>query len=192
MDYSAFDQLIVIAYELLATAKVNGNTGYYNTESVAKLQAAYDAAMLIDESATFDELSEAYNALDTAIKDFQTNGRNPGGAPSDTPNTDLTEEILIEASDFSRLDPSVTTRFATPANWSVENFRIPNGGDGIKNGIDRHPGYDCLSIGIWNDLGNNEEGNPANARLYRTVTLQPGRYYFGAQYNTTYSLNEKA
>lgn len=127
-----------------------------------------------------------------AVKDFLENGKNAGGQPEKIDATDITEEYLIERADFTRADQTVATRFATPANWTVENFLIDKGGEGVKNGIDKYPGYNCLSIGIWDDLGNNEEGDAANARLYRKVTLPAGKYYWGAEYNTTYNMSSRA
>ena len=96
---------------------------------------------------------------------------------------DLTEEKLIEAAAFSTT--SMGNRYGTPANWTVENYNIPNG-DGNRNGIDSYPGYKCLSLGVWGDRNNNEGGAAllANARIYRQVTLDEGRYYFGAQYDS--------
>ena len=46
---------------------------------------------------------------------------------------------------------STTNRYGTPLYWTVENYFIPNETDGNRNGLDRHPGYDCLTLGIWDD-----------------------------------------
>lgn len=102
----------------------------------------------------------------------------------------LTTEYLIEASDFTR-SAGGSNRFGKPANWTVENFNIPNGGDGTKQGLDKYSGKDALMLGVWNDAGNNE-GDISNARIYRRITLPAGNYYFCAAYNTTYNISDKA
>lgn len=192
MDFDALNELVGSAFETLGKAKVNYNTGFYKKEAADRLQAAIEAAEEISEDSTPDEFSEAYSTLQGAVKDFLENGKNAGGQPEKIDATDITEEYLIERADFTRADQTVATRFAAPANWTVENFLIDKGGEGVKNGIDKYPGYNCLSIGIWDDLGNNEEGDAANARLYRKVTLPAGKYYWGAEYNTTYNMSSRA
>ena len=103
--------------------------------------------------------------------------------------TDITKDKLIQASRFSRISgQSTTTRYGTPMNWKVENYTIPAGGDGTRNGLDRYPGYDCLSLGVWDDRQNNTQGNLSQARIYREVDLAAGRYYFGAAYEANYQL----
>src|SRR5574344_1504079 len=191
MDFDALDELILKADEYCNGSTVNTNTGFYKKEAIDKLKTALDAAMKVDENSNSDQILTAYNTLNSAINDFLQNGKNEGGAPSESKNKDVTTDYLLESEKFSRADASVTTRFASPLNWTVENFKIPNGNSGTKNGIDKYPGYDCLSIGIWDDKQNNEDGDISNARIYRAVHLQAGRYYFGAQYNTTYSMNDK-
>ena len=105
--------------------------------------------------------------------------------------TDITKEFLVQASSFSRVSgQSTSTRYGTPANWTVENYRIPAGNDGVRNGLDRYPGYDCLTLGVWGDRQNNTEGDLTNARVYRRVALDAGRYYFGATYEANYQLAE--
>ena len=105
--------------------------------------------------------------------------------------TDITKEFLVQASSFSRVSgQSTSTRYGTPANWTVENYRIPAGNDGVRNGLDRYPGYDCLTLGVWGDRQNNTEGDLSNARVYRKVALDAGRYYFGATYEANYQLAE--
>jgi len=135
-------------------------------------------------------VSEAYNALSEALADFLQNGKNVGGEPEKLDATDLTVEKLHEASAFIRDDESITTRFAKPKYWTVENFSIPNGGDGTKQGLDKYPGYDCLMLGIWGDRSNNEEGDLGNARIYQKVHLDAGRYYFGNTFQTRYNLSQ--
>ena len=103
--------------------------------------------------------------------------------------TDITTDKLIQASRFSRISgQSTTTRYGTPKNWTVENYKIPAGGDGTRNGLDRYPGYDCLSLGVWDDRQNNTQGDLSQARIFRKVDLAAGRYYFGAAYEANYQL----
>lgn len=170
--------------------KVNQNTGFYSVTALAQLQQAIADTKAVSESADYETISDAYNALNAAYTDFKENGKNVGGQPELLDATDITEEKLTEASGFSRADAIITTRFATPKYWTVENFQIPNGGDGTKNGLDKYPGYDCLMLGIWNDRDNNESGNLANARVYQKVHLEAGRYYFGHTLNTIYNLTK--
>lgn len=170
----------------------NDNTGYYSAAAYETLKQVLDEAGTLDASSSMEEVTAMYNAVNDAYTFFLENGKNAGGQPEKIDATDITEEYLIERADFTRADQTVATRFATPANWTVENFLIDKGGEGVKNGIDKYPGYNCLSIGIWDDLGNNEEGDAANARLYRKVTLPAGKYYWGAEYNTTYNMSSRA
>ena len=141
-------------------------------------------------TADYDEVSNAYNSLSEALANFLQNGRNPGGQPDKMGATDLTIDKLHEASNFARADETVTTRFAAPQYWTVDNFYIPNGGEGTKQGLDKYPGYDCLALGIWNDRDNNQAGDLTDARIYQTVALDAGRYYFGNTFETRYSLHQ--
>ncbi|MBO4444170.1 MAG: alpha-L-fucosidase [Bacteroidaceae bacterium] len=109
----------------------------------------------------------------------------------DLTQTDITEEMLVQASRFARISgQSTSTRYGTPANWTVENYAIPAGNDGTRKGLDRYPGYDCLTLGVWDDRQNNTQGNLSNARVYRRVALDAGRYYFGAAYEANYQLSQ--
>ncbi len=74
----------------------------------------------------------------------------------------------------------------------VENFSIPNGGDGTKQGLDKYSGKDALMLDVWNDRASNQNGNLSNAHIYRKVKLQKGLYYFGAGFNANYGLTEQA
>ena len=47
-------------------------------------------------------------------------------------------------------------------------------------------------LGVWNDRRASRGGDLSNARLYRKVKLDAGRYYFGAKYNAIYSLEKDA
>ena len=75
-------------------------------------------------------------------------------------------------------------RFGTPASWTVENYEIDNGGDGVKRGIDRYPGYNCLQLGRWEESAvKMQAADHQNSRLYQRLTLPEGRYYLGATYH---------
>lgn len=105
-----------------------------------------------------------------------------------TTQTDITKEKLEEVNKFSRVSgQSATNRYGTPQYWTVENYLIPTG-EGTRNGLDRYPGYDCLTLGVWGDRHNNTQGNLADARIYRKVKLDAGHYYFGATYEANYQL----
>lgn len=192
LSHGDFEDLKELVKKTLDEAVLGVNTGQTSQYAIDKLQAALDAASVITDENSVEERTKAYKELNMAYEEYLNNGRVPGGAPNEVGCTDVTTDFLVEADKFSRADAGVTTRFASPANWTVENFKIPNGNDGIKNGLDKYPGYDCLSLGVWNDRGNNEEGSLSDARIYRKVHLAAGRYYFGASYNTTYNVSSEA
>ncbi len=167
------------------------NTGYYNRSA---WQAMYDRCYeLMDQIGSFTPEEE--NALYYQVKEewesYLAQARNPGGAPANMPYEDVTEQYLIEASDFTRAEGG-EQRFGKPEYWTVENFNIPNGGDGVKQGLDRYEGRDALMLGVWNDAGSNREGDLANARIYRQIHLAPGKYYFGAAFNACYQVSPNA
>ena len=88
------------------------------------------------------------------------------------------------------MDASVNTRFTYPLNWTSENFGIESFTEGTRGGLDKWPGFDCLGIGVWDDKANNVLGSDlTNTRLYRKVTLDAGRYFFGAAYDAVYNMN---
>ncbi len=190
ITYSKLSALIGTVEEQMGSVKVNENTGHYSQAAYDQLQQVLASAKSVKESDSYETVSEAYNTLSEALNDFLSNGRNPGGEPEKLNAVDITEDKLHEASGFSREDKSVSTRFAKPEFWTVENFSIPNGGDGTKQGLDKYPGYDCLMLGIWGDRGNNEEGDLSNARIYQKVHLEAGRYYFGNTFQTRYNLSK--
>lgn len=164
------------------------NTGNYSQMAFDKMQDAFDNAKKIAESdiddakdSAFVALSEAWNNL---IGSRSANGKIESGS-----TTDLTTEELVENNNFSRADNS-SSRFGTPKNWTVENFNIPqNNNDGTKNGIDKYPGYNCLMLGVWDDAQNSKDGDLSNARIYRKVHLEPGRYFFGGSFQTHYQIS---
>ena len=131
-------------------------------------------------------------SLHKAYQNLQENGRIEGGKPANKAAQDITKQYLVETDRFSRADPAVRARFAAPKYWTVENFNIPNGRDGVKSGLDKYDGPDALMLGVWNDRERNNKGELNNARIYRTVTLAPGKYYFGATLSTITRMPEQA
>jgi hypothetical protein len=73
---------------------------------------------------------------------------------------------------------------------SLNNNNAYNGNNGVRGGLDKYPGNDCLMLGVWNDRHESRGGDLKNARISRTVTLEPGKYYFGAAFETVSGLSE--
>ena len=167
------------------------NTGKINPTKIEQLREAVVKAKGVTAGSSDEECVAAREALTTAYRSFLNDGVNKGGAFSGVIEANLTTEYLIEASDFTR-SAGDTKRFGAPKYWTVENFDIPNGNDGTKHGLDKYSGREALMLGVWNDAGSNTTGNLSNARIYRKITLPAGKYYFGAAYNTTYSISSEA
>jgi alpha-L-fucosidase len=73
----------------------------------------------------------------------------------------------------------------------VENYNIRSNTEGVRGGLDKWPGTDHLTLGVWDDKQNAPtEADIANARIYRLVELPAGSYFFGATYETIYNLGE--
>ena len=167
------------------------NTGKYNKGKLEALLVNIGKATDALETASDEELDAIREALASEYRAILNDGVNKGGAFNGVIEENLTTEYLIEASNFTR-SAGGSYRFGAPKYWTVENFDIPNGGDGTKHGLDKYTGREALMLGVWNDAGNNTTGDLSNARIYRKVTLPAGKYYFGAAYNTTYNINSEA
>ena len=167
------------------------NTGKYNPAKLDQLREAIAKAKSVPAGSSDGVCDAAREELAAAYRLFLSDGVNKGGAFSGVIEANLTTQYLIEASDFTR-SAGGSSRFGKPAYWTVENFNIPNGGDGTKQGLDKYTGREALMLGVWNDAGNNTTGDLSNARIYRKITLPAGKYYFGAAYNTTYNINSEA
>ena len=192
--YEQFQQMISDAESLVNNPSLQVhpfNTGKVNTAKLEAFQAAIAEAQTLSASASESELAAAREALAAAYREFQANGLNRGGVFSGVLEEDKTTDYFVEATGFTR-SAGGTNRFGKPANWTVENFNIPNGGDGTKQGLDKYSGNEALMLGVWNDAGSNTSGDLSNARIYRRVSLPAGRYYFGAAYNAAYQLSEQA
>lgn len=171
-------------------AMVGENTGKLNAQKVQQFNDCLTACAKKAKEDGADHM-DMVAQLNKAYHELKVNGMNKAGAPEMGGALDLTTQLLLEKSRFSRVQGG-EARFGKPRNWTVENFVIPNGGDGVKQGLDCYSGTDCLMLGVWNDRRASRGGDLANARLYRKVKLDAGRYYFGAKYNTLYSLESDA
>ena len=177
--------------DVLATKIHPYNTGMLNSTKLDQLRTAIAQAKSVPAGLSDEEYETARLALSDAYHVFENDGMNKGGAFNGVIEENLTAQYLVEASGFTR-SAGGNSRFGAPANWTVENFDIPNGGDGTKHGLDKYSGNEALMLGVWNDAGNNTTGNLGNARIYRKVTMPAGKYYFGAAYNTTYNISQQA
>ena len=167
------------------------NTGKYNKTKLEALREKINSAKNAMETASDDELNSLRESLAADYRTFLVDGVNKGGAFNGVIEENLTTQYLVEASNFTR-EAGGNNRFGAPKYWTVENFDIPNGNDGTKHGLDKYSGREALMLGVWNDAGRNTTGDLSNARIYRKVTLPAGKYYFGAAYNTTYSISNEA
>ena len=167
------------------------NTGMINSAKLNQLRTAIEKAKAVPSGSSEDDYEAARQALSEAYHAFEADGLNKGGAFNGVIEENVTTQYLIEGSNFTR-SAGGTSRFGAPQNWTVENFNIPNGGDGTKHGLDKYSGNDALMLGVWNDAGSNNAGSLTNARIYRKVTMPAGKYYFGAAYNTTYNMSQQA
>lgn len=156
------------------------NTGMIDSKALSEFEAVAESL----QSSTLEDIM----TLNTKYAEFCKTAVIGGEKPASPDFRDMTESLLKEKKDFSR-KPDTETRFGTPANWNVDNFHIPNGKDGTKNGIDRYTGRNSLMLGVWDDRQNAKSADLKNARIYRTIRLEPGTYYFGASFNTVYNLN---
>ena len=196
-DHSAYEQLQklitgVDAYvQSVALSTHPYNTGKLNPAKLDQLREALAEAKLVPVGSPDETCIAAREALAAAYRLFLSDGVNKGGAFNGVIEANLTTQHLVEASNFTR-SAGGNSRFGKPKYWTVENFNIPNGNDGIKQGLDKYSGREALMLGVWNDAGNNTTGDLSNARIYRKITLPAGKYYFGAAYNTTYSISSEA
>jgi hypothetical protein len=196
-DRSAYELLqelieaVESASQSAASSTQPYNTGKLSPARLDQLRAAITKAKSVPVGSADGELVAARETLMAAYRSFLSDGVNKGGAFQGVIDANLTTQYLMEASDFTR-SAGGTKRFGAPKYWTVENFDIPNGNDGTKHGLDKYSGREALMLGVWNDAGNNTTGNLSNARIYRKITLPAGKYYFGAAFNTTYSISSEA
>ncbi len=174
--------------------QANYNTGKYNRTALNKLQDEVNAAGNLSADASQADIEAAFEALQTAYQTFLSSGRNAGGVPDMAGATDITTDKLHENGPFEpTTETAMNDRFGKPYYWTVENFNITQGGtQGNKQGLDRNPGYWSLYLGLWDDRGSNTEGDLTNSRIYQTVRLAAGRYFFGARYQNHYNVSPRA
>lgn len=192
ITYDKLQGLISSVEEAVGNLAINDNSGFYSISAFADLQKAIQTARTTPSDADQGAIESAYNLLNEQYNDFLLNGKNKGGLADELNSKDITIEMLKEKDEFSRANTSENSRFSSPAYWTVENFSVDNGNSGIKGGLDNNPGYECLYLGLWDDRDKNLEGDLADARIYQTVPLEAGKYYFGAVFQTHYNLNDKA
>ncbi len=159
-------------------ASVSENTGKRSKKNYEALDKLVDEALACKKEDGTARLNTMREALAAAYQKL-ANERVGGSVATWVAANDMTKELLVEANHFSRSDQA-GTRYGTPKYWTVENYNIPDGSQGIRHGIDNYPGYNCLNLGVWDNRQDNTEGNLANARIYRKVRLLAGRYFFGA------------
>ena len=165
---------------------IGENTGQYKADVVASFNAYLkECAQLAgaDNAARAAKMKE----LNQKFVEFRHNAMHRAGHPEREGAQDVTEKYLVEKKDFAR-KVAGDTRFGAPKHWKVDNYGVPNGREGVKQGIDRHPGYDCLMLGVWSDRNNATVADMSNARIYRKVRLEAGKYYFGASFESHYNL----
>lgn len=170
------------------TALAGENTGNINAGKLQEFTNILNECAKVETSTQIEKVAE----LNRAFAEFQKESIIRAVAPDMAAVVkDLTSELLVEGENFTRQQGG-ECRFGKPRYWTVENFVVPNGNDGVKNGLDRYTGKDCLMLGVWNDRNASCGGELENARIYRKVKLDAGRYYFGAKYNTTYNVGKDA
>ena len=125
---SAYDLLqdVILSVEAEATAAESRvqayNTGKLSPAKLTQLREAVAKAKSVSVGLADGEYEAAREALTAAYRSFKNDGVNKGGAFTGVIEENLTTQYLVEASDFAR-SAGGTSRFGTPANWTVENFR---------------------------------------------------------------------
>ena len=192
--YEVLQQIITEmeeAIELAAAQAQPYNTGKINPAKLEQLRVAIAKAKTVASTAAEADIIAARETLASAYHAFASDGLNKGGAFNGVINENLTTQYFVEGSNFTR-SAGGNSRFGAPKYWTVENFNIPNGDDGTKQGLDKYSGNEALMLGVWNDASKNTSGDLSKARIYRKVTMPAGKYYFGAAYNTTYNMSQQA
>ena len=176
---------------IITTAKTTKATtqGYYEKSEIALLQEALTENKVVTITSSAEEILAAYYALQQALSRFESEGYITGGPIHHKEMTqNVTAKYLVEARMFSRAEgDNVARRFGKPLNWTVENFYVDNGNNGVKEGIDTYTGSNSLSLGVWDD-SSNAQGDLRQCKLYRTVYLPKGKYFLGGNYNSNLNL----
>lgn len=105
--------------------------------------------------------------------------------------TDITNDMLHECGPFlPTTETAMNDRFAKPLYWKVDNFDIEQDGtQGNKQGLDKYSNDYNLYLGLWGDR-NKSLVNLNDSRIYQTVSLPKGRYYFGANFQNTWGVDK--
>jgi hypothetical protein len=184
MNHGKLQELIGELSAKAEVVKVGNNTGHYTAATLDALKEAISEARQVPENASVEQIVAAYEALTKAYDAFLHAGRIKGTTYDATDATDITEQGLVEIYGFTRKEGG-NDRFGTPLYWTVENYGIPSNSEGVRGGLDKWPGRDNLTLGVWDDKQNAPETSDiTNARVYRRVALDAGTYFFGAIYNT--------
>ena len=184
MNHGKLQELIGELSAKAEVVKVGNNTGHYTAATLDALKEAISEARKVPANASVEQIVAAYDALTKAYDAFLNAGRIKGTTYDATDATDITEQGLVEIYGFTRKEGG-DDRFGTPLYWTVENYGIPSNSEGVRGGLDKWPGRDNLTLGVWDDKQNAPETSDiTNARVYRRVALDAGTYFFGAIYNT--------
>ena len=162
------------------------NSGKYNSAKLSVLEETVAELKNADTSSE-EAIDAALKELRESYQDFLKTGLNKGGLLTEPIAANLTGATLVEGENFSG---TLGGRYGKLDNWIVENYNIPNS-SGDRQGLDNYNNVRGISLGVWNDKGDNN-GDLTNARIYRKVVLKPGKYFFGAAYNSIYGCNDKA
>ena len=162
------------------------NSGKYNSAKLSVLEETVAELKNADTSSE-EAIDAALKELRESYQDFLKTGLNEGGLLTEPIAANLTGATLVEGENFSG---TLGGRYGKLDNWIVENYNIPNS-SGDRQGLDNYNNVRGISLGVWNDKGDNN-GDLTNARIYRKVVLKPGKYFFGAAYNSIYGCNDKA
>ena len=194
--YKEVQTLVRTAKTLLTKAQKNMGTapGQYKESLVDALSAALTTADGLSATSPADALNAAYATIADAYSALEIRGLNEvfntqgESVRAKSGGTDVTRKYLSQANGFTRSDARNASgdyyRFGTPKFWTVENYEIQLGSDGVKRGIDNYPGYNCLQLGRWEESASKmNDADHANERLYQRVTLPAGRYFLGAKYH---------
>lgn len=167
--------------------RFGNDSGQFTPEAYAEICEKAEEA---NKGVSKIEASEIMPLYFTLKRDWETflASRNPGCLCPEGFDDNQTRIALVESERFSPADPTTTSRFTSPQYWTVENYEVPAGNEGVRSGLDNYSEEYSLNLGVWDDRFLNSQGDISDARIYRKVSLQPGVYFFGAHYNALYQM----
>lgn len=178
--YEQLQELIQQIDEFVAayTPTSEYNSGKFSETAMASVEDLLTDAKALSSMTDDETLTQSFQELNQGYQELIDNMRNPGGDLG-TEGEDLTEEKLIEATDFSRCDPDLgegTTRFGLLGEpWFVTD-NILNQDNYTHGGFDSYDGNRFISIEKW------APSAPAieNGKIYQTTNaeLPAGKYTF--------------